>query len=71
MVRLALFFLPWAYFLSTVSETEFEHPTNFVFLPLLTFLVLVFTRQMWWKSQPQLETVSSHDEALVLQEASA
>lgn len=42
----ALFALPWLYFLLTIGEGKFEHPTLFL-LPFLALIVLILTRRQW------------------------
>lgn len=66
MVMLMLLVLPWVHFLTTIDATEFEHPTMFLPIPLLTFASLWFTRRLWWERGPQLthpQDASSHEEA--------
>ncbi|MCS6870025.1 MAG: DUF2029 domain-containing protein [Anaerolineae bacterium] len=42
----ALFFVPWLYFLLTLGEGKFEHPTLFL-LPFLALIALAMTRSKW------------------------
>ncbi len=45
-VLTALFALPWLYFLLTIGEGKFEHPTLFL-LPFIALVALVLTRRQW------------------------
>jgi hypothetical protein len=45
-VLTALFVLPWVYFLLTLGEGKFEHPTLFL-LPFLALIALMLTRRQW------------------------
>lgn len=45
-VLTALFALPWVYFLLTLGEGKFEHPTLFL-LPFLALIALMLTRRQW------------------------
>ncbi|KAA3646436.1 MAG: DUF2029 domain-containing protein [Chloroflexi bacterium] len=48
LVVLAILFIQgWLHFLFTV-EGEFEHPTIYLPIPILVFLLLILTRQLWW-----------------------
>jgi hypothetical protein len=42
----ALFALPWLYFLLTIGEGKFEHPTLFL-LPFIALVALAVTRRQW------------------------
>ncbi|PJF36816.1 MAG: hypothetical protein CUN49_03460 [Candidatus Thermofonsia Clade 1 bacterium] len=43
---IALFSLPWLYFLLTIGEGKSEHPTLFL-LPFIALLALLLTRKQW------------------------
>lgn len=51
----ALFLLPWLHFLATIGGNKFEHPSVFLPLPLLTYLVLWLTRKTWWEAAPVIQ----------------
>ena len=58
---LAFFFVQqWAHFLLTV-DGEFEHPTIYLPTPILVFVLLIATRELWWndaRDRFQTEAVS-------------
>jgi hypothetical protein len=57
----ALLVLPWLHFLLTIGDAKFESPTVFLFMPLLTLIVLIATRERWWQAPPLLSTESKAD----------
>ncbi|MFN7209477.1 MAG: glycosyltransferase family 87 protein, partial [Aggregatilineales bacterium] len=46
LTLMALFILPWLYFLLTLGEGKFEHPTLFL-LPFAALIALALTRRQW------------------------
>jgi hypothetical protein len=51
---LALLILPWLHFIATV-QGEFEHPAVYLPLPFAMFILLWFTRRLWWQRADVLE----------------
>lgn len=47
LILIILLVIPWIHFIATV-EGEFEHPTLYLPLPLLTLIVLWWTRRLWF-----------------------
>ncbi len=48
-VLFALFFSPWLYFVLTLGDGKFEHPTLFL-LPFIALITLWLTRRQWWSA---------------------
>lgn len=60
-IIIGLFVFSWAQFFVTVQgRSSLEHPSLFLPLPFVMFMLLWLTRHLWWEKSPQM-TISTVD----------
>lgn len=55
-VIFGLMVISWALFLMTIPGRTHEHPLLFLPLPIALYIVVIFTRRLWWQRAPELHT---------------